>query len=541
MELRKKLSLGRPVSKISTTKNETLLTIDDKGNIRDIDTENFSVLKGLKSSLENSIWNHQVELSKDGEIFVYIVPNSSTALIYSISQKKRLYTLKDSRGIIKFVHTDNSHRYLVVGLDKGFVTVYDLQTGTEVKELPKLPNEITSIEFNDNNTVLAIGDSAGDISVFNFKNLKLITTFKNTHKIRQLTFLNATNVISLDSVNDISLWSVTDGKRVEKLINLKVKVSKISISLDRKFLFIATQFGRVILFHLETYYAVDRRFIKTTEPIVDIVSCKKTGDLIVGDSQGNIYFYQIYKDLTTFTRYLKLKKYEQAYEIANENPMIKLYREYHLLEEIWQKLFMAAEKQLEKGVEDTIRIELMLEDFSFVPEKKEIIDNIVKDFQFFVNLQNFFNDRNFYLAYDLVKKHPLLKKTNIYGEMEKIWNTHYGQAKDVIFKRGGQEVAEELLNKFRGISQKSVYIKELLDSNFVYDFTTVTKIENKFELEEIKTILKESHVNVIDIVYDPDKDGEAIRIILQAKTIEDKAHFERALVKNGYKFHTVEQ
>jgi hypothetical protein len=88
--------------------------------------------------------------------------------------------------------------------------------------------------------------------------------------------------------------------------------------------------------------------------------------------------------------------------------------------------------------------------------------------------------------------------------MEKIWNKQFDKAKEIIFKKGGDEVARRQIAQFRGVSEKAILIQKLFSERNIFllfqrrmaarDFSSVMDLikRNPFlrELPEYEQLLQ---------------------------------------------------
>ena len=252
------------------------------------------------------------------------------------------------------------------------------------------------------------------------------------------------------------------------MLEYNAVITKMVLSKDENFLFLSTIKGSVILYNLLEHKVVNMSYIFVSAPITNILTSLESGDVILSDAKGGIYFYSGEQDQVLLKKYIQARKYQEAYNLILKNDLLKFTQEAEILEMIWKKVLAKSKELLETGMKDTIKVELMLEPFAVVPEKKEIIDNILNDFKQFKLLLKFIDKESYYLAYDLVEKHQNLARTKAFKKLEAIWQEYFRRAKVKLFERNGEKEAKEILNKFAGVSEKAFAIRSLFQQKGVY-------------------------------------------------------------------------
>jgi hypothetical protein len=472
MKLKKKIHIKRPVINISATPSESLLVLDDMGNIREIGMNSYNALKGLKTSVpQNEILSNRVVFSKHGNLAIMSVPKRPMVVVFDLDNKKILHKVGQGyhQDEIISVAVDNQNNYFLTGGQDGRVILWSIQTGGQVFSLPRHRDNITAVSFSPDSQWVAVGDFTGDIHLTNISLMKSGSKpLSNSVSVTQLLFLSERHLISLDKSNTITLWNFRTSEKLKDLIKLQSDVTRIDTSLDGNFLFIGTNHGIVTLYNLVTHEVISRNFIQVEDTVTSFVSVASFGDLVISDAKGFIYFYNIYSDQKKLGRFIKNEKYKEAYALIETNEILRYTDEFKFLEEVWQKTIRKTEILLEKGHENITYIEVMLEPFEGVPEKHKKAQEIIEHFQAFGEFKKHISNKNFHLAYGMIGKYPEFKRTELYKKLEHFWDAQFKKAKAVVFKDGGEEKAKELLKYFRGISEKTFLLKQLMEQRSVF-------------------------------------------------------------------------
>jgi hypothetical protein len=470
MHLNEKIELKKAIVSMFVSDKNTLLTVDEGGNFREYSLEDYKMINSLKTKIRNTTWNRRISFSRNAKFLIYGMPSSSNIKVFSLETKEVLYEIEDGfhQNEILSTVTGAENKYFISTSRDGRAFLWNLKSGTSVFTFPKHFKPINIATFNSNNTLVATGSEDGQIQIYDITKMKQLKLIRYEEPIRSLEFLSDKYLISLDKSNKVILWRHLDGKQIKIMLEYNAVITKMVLSKDENFLFLSTIKGSVILYNLLEHKVVNMSYIFVSAPITNILTSLESGDVILSDAKGGIYFYSGEQDQVLLKKYIQARKYQEAYNLILKNDLLKFTQEAEILEMIWKKVLAKSKELLETGMKDTIKVELMLEPFAVVPEKKEIIDNILNDFKQFKLLLKFIDKESYYLAYDLVEKHQNLARTKAFKKLEAIWQEYFRRAKVKLFERNGEKEAKEILNKFAGVSEKAFAIRSLFQQKGVY-------------------------------------------------------------------------
>jgi hypothetical protein len=478
MTLREKIELKKAVVAMDITDDGNLLTVDEAGNFREYSLSDYSIQNSLKTQIENQTWTKRISFSNDGEYLVYGLPDSSHIDVFSLSTKESIYSITKGyhQGNIVSTTVDNEGRYLLTTSEDGRAFLWNLKSGSTVFSFPKQSKAVNTSAFSRDGHIVATGTEEGVINLLNISTMEEIGSMENDDPIRGLLFLSDKYLLSVDKKNNIILWRYSDRKKIKTLIEYKSTITKIALSHDEHFLFVTTIKGKVLLYNLMEHKIVNQSYITLKNPITNISITGENGDIAISDTKGSIEFYSAHEDQELLGRYIKAKKYKEAYNLVENNDMLKFTKEYEVLELVWKTVLKKSKALLESELKDTIKVELMLEPFTADPEKRDLIHGIISDFKEYAKLTQFISTQNYHLAYDVARKHPSLEKTKSFRKLESIWQDHFIRAKMKLFEQGGEEKARTILSKFAGVTEKAFTIKNLfLQKNIYLQFQHLLK------------------------------------------------------------------
>ena len=485
MTLTEKIELNRGIVSMDISENSSLLTVDEAGNFREYSLEDYSVINSLKTELPNSTWNRRVSFSKNGKYLIYGVPKSSNINVFSILDKEILYKIEAGyhQGEVISTVTGNENKYFISTSREGRAFLWNVQSGNSIFAFPKHTKPINIASFNQTNSIVATGSDDGTIQLYNISAMKPLKLIRHDAPIRGFIFLSDKYLISLDKKNQAILWRYGDGKEIKVMIEHNAVITKMVLSKDENFLFLSTIKGTVILYNLLEHKIVNLAYISIQTPITNIVVIPDSGNIIISDTKGSIFFYSAHNDEVILGKYIRAKRYQEAYQMILKNDLLKFTQQADILEMIWKRVLEKSKEMLEQEMKDTIKIELMLEPFTIIPEKREIVNNVLEDFKQYKLLIKFISKESYYLAYDIVAKYPSLDKTKAFKRLESIWQDYFRQAKSKLFEKNGEAEARAILSKFGGVNEKAFTIKNLfLQKNTYIEFQNLLKKDRYNEI-----------------------------------------------------------
>ncbi|WP_457564167.1 hypothetical protein, partial [Caminibacter sp.] len=236
------------------------------------------------------------------------------------------------------------------------------------------------------------------------------------------------------------------------------------------------------------------KFITLSELPSSITYVQENTTLWIGTLGGSIYIFDIYSDEKKLKEAVDTKKFDKVYELIKENPFLKRTKAFKEMDEIWNKSVSTAYRLMEKGEYD--KAKQILTPFLSVPQKRSIIQNILKDFAEFEKFKQAVLKRKYPLAYSLAAMYPAFRDTVYYKKMEDDWKKVFNKAKELIKIRGKEDEIRKLFMPFRGVSSKTPLIQALFNDKQLYEllrnYLLSKKFDKFFELVERNPFLYET-------------------------------------------------
>ena len=394
------------------------------------------------------------------------------------------------------------------------------------------------IAFSKNSNLVATASYDKTISIFNLVTMTPKVKFRtHTAPVMNLRFLKNNRLLSIDKDSIAIIWDIKSDKVIKRLEGIHDNVTQITTSGDDEFLFLGTSLGYVLLYDLKTYESLSAHYIKLSSKITALEFDRQKQLLIIGTEDGNILFYDIFQGKDRLHELLKQKDFEAIQKEADGNPILRYTEIYGLVSNLWDTVLQKAKRALEKG--DKEKAILLFKHFKNIPSKNTIMKNVMLEYEEFEKFSLMARQAKLMLAYGLANKHPMYKDSKIYKSLEINWKKTFLQAQKYALDPKGTEKAKEILSPYRGISEKTKLIQELLTKGEVYKRFKASigqkDFRISFELIKLNSFLKEFPEYEIlmayaDSLYIKSKklieDGDTHSAIKLLRVLEDFSDFK---------------
>jgi len=445
-----------------------LLVVDNDTTIRFLNKDDLSMSDGFKVNIHHERFKtNVVSFSNDGEYFATLTKDCRASRLYSVKTKKLITKVDRHHGEVSCVGIDPLNRYMFSCGDDGKTFAIDIKSGKLVLTLPPHVDTINDIAFTKNGNWVATASYDRKISVFSLVTMTAKEKLKaHSAPIMKLRFLNKNRLISVDKSSSAIIWNIHTKKVLSRLQGIHDDVTQIVTSTDDKFLFIGTQLGYVLVYDLETYEIISPKYIKLAAAISTLEFDKETNILYVGTDDGFIMCYDIYENLDTIKEMLKNKKFTDIQAVVDENPILSYTEVYRMVSNLWEHTLAKARVALENGNKE--KAVLLLSVFKHVPSKNKIIQKTIADYAEYDKFVKFAKEGKLALAYSLAKTFPIYKESKIYQSLEARWKKTLIQAQKYILDPRTAQKAKDIFMPYRGISEKTKLIQEVLTQSEVY-------------------------------------------------------------------------
>ncbi len=510
MEVVSTFNIKNPVLLIKTLDNGYLALIDSNTTLRLYSTKEYSLVGGFKSNISHQRdTGNFVDITAQGSFLATTLPSSAKAALFSVAKKTLLYSVERHHGDIESLAIEPNARYMATGGQDGKTFVWALKTARLAFTLPPHSDYVTVISFSDSGQFVATGSYDRTIHVQNLATMKPPLKLRgHSTAVMNIVFLPRMRLLSTDKEGKLIVWDIVHGNIVARLPKMSDDITALTLSDDKRFLFVGTKLGYISLYDLESYEQLKQRYMKLSERITSLGFVNRQYHLAVGTSEGNVTLYSLFGDETQLQTLVRNRAYKELYEMVENNPIMAHSKSYLSVESIWEKTVMQAKLFMEKG--DRKNTQALFAPFAEIPKKKSYITVFLANFEKFEQFKAHIHNKKYPLAYSMAHQYPEFKESKIFQQLELHWKKCFLEAQKLILQKGGEERARQVLVPFRGISDKAPAIQQLFSEQKMYLYfkklTATKEFKKIFEVLKIHPFLKEfseydSIMNYADSLY----------------------------------------
>lgn len=457
-----------PLLYLKLLDNNTLIAVDTQTTVRYLNPITLELLSGFKANiLHKDYANNVISFSNDGNYFATISEDTKESRLYNTQTKKMIAKVDRHHGSVSCVGIDPLGNYMFSGGDDGKTFVIDIKTGRLAFTMPMHIDTINDIAFNANSQLVATTSYDKKILLFN------LAVMAPKHKLRahnaaitKLLFLNFNRLVSVDKSSVAIVWDTHTGKSIARLEGIHDDVTQICRTNDGRFLFLGTKLGYILVYDLKSYQLISRKYIKLTQTITSLMMHDASHHLLIGMEDGTLQSYDIFQGQEQMSSVLKERRYTEIELLLENNPLLMYTKAYEVFSELWTKVYEKALYYLQK--EDTASANKLFAPFKEIPSKNKIMQKTLSEFTEFSKFALLVKQGKIALAYSLVNAHPIYKESELYRTLESQWKATFTLAQKHLLDPQGSEKVKEIFAPYRGVSEKTKLIQELVTKSDVY-------------------------------------------------------------------------
>ncbi len=468
MEVINSISVAKPVILLKILQNGELVVINSETIVRVLDRETLKLINGFKVGiLQKNYRTRVVDYSENGTYFTTLSSDARESLFYNAHTKKIIGTLNRHQGEVSCVGIDPLSRFMFSCGDDGKTFAIDTKSGKLVFTLPMHRDTVNDIAFSKNGNWVATVSYDRKVSLFNLVTMSPREKFTgHSAPVMKAQFLSTQKILTIDKKSTALVWNIYSGKIIKKLEGIHDDVTQITLAQEEQLLFLATELGYILLYELDTYKQLSQKYIKVASRITALTFDDFSKHLIVGTEDGFVSRYDIYEGQENLKKFLKGKNFEAIHEEIDKNPVLQFTKVAELVSNFWNHALEKAKAALEKSDKKTAQ--LLLKNFQNIPVKNTIIQKLFRDYENFSKFKQTAQEGKFSIAYNLVNTYPVYKESSIYKSLEQRWKKSLTAAQKLALNQKGIAKAQELLAPYRGITQKTKLIQEVMSKGEIY-------------------------------------------------------------------------
>jgi len=506
----KKKNFNNPIIFTKFLDITTLIVVDSESKISYLDINTFELKDSFSTNIKHQRYSTKVVgFTSYGDSFVSLGSDNKSIVLIDTKTKKIKQMQNRHKGEISCIAIEPKNRYIFTAGEDGKIFALDIETDKIAFNLPVHVDTVNDIAFSDNSQWVATASYDKKISLYNIAMMKPRFRLKaHQAPVCKLHFLSEYRLFSIDKSSVGIVWDMHDSKIITRVQGIHDDVLQITTNKDGTLLFLGTKLGYVLVYDINTYEIIDKRFIKLKSSITSMNYCSKNNNLIIGTESGELFLYDVFNGEDKINEFLEDKKYKELEEFVKDKQLLKYTPSYQIIITLWDKTLKVAKNFLGKNEKD--KAKQIFAQFMSVPSKRQAIDKLFEEYEEFDKFMLLVSKAKYSLAYSLVNKHPIYKETAVYKSMELRWKKDFLLAQKTLIKTKSADKVKEILAPYRGVSEKTKLIQGLLLNANVYERfkLLLQKKEYKtcFDLVDLHEYLKEYKEyqilqNVADKIY----------------------------------------
>jgi len=450
-------------NKVAVADQSKVFSIIDMSNMETIHT---FTLKGSYTHSEKK----SISFSPDGHYLAYSEKDQSVVRIIDIQAQKLYHSFPTQQNKIETLCFNPTSNYLIAGSLTGRVYLWNLFSTGQVSRLSSFPeyspsllpqtkvNYVSSVAFSPSGNLVATSGYGGSIVITNIHtevSPKRITP--NHIRINSLAFIHENLLCAGNIEGGLDIIDLNTSQIQKHYQTSLSDINNICVSQSGSFLFIAGHTKQVTLLDLKKEKIISNEYIRVKSKITRM----DIGDedlLIIGCEDGSINFFHLYPEDLLKLR-LNTSSYVQSHNLIQQFPLLQDSSLIQELESAWEETLAEAISMVEEN--DVKMAEKLLKRFDKVPSRTHTINEFQSLLTHYQRFKTAVEHENYALAYSMADHAPLLKKTEPYAHMEKIWDDTFLKAQAYVVKEKTHHLFK-VLEPFSRVSAKLCFIQVLL-------------------------------------------------------------------------------
>ena len=244
---------------------------------------------------KNSTMSHSLSWSPDGKFLANIHSGSSINITEASNSKIKTVLTRRYVKILSIAWSPNSNQIASVFKDK-IIAIWDVTNKNIIRSLEFRLDKITALSWSPNGKYLACA-SDREIHIWNTDSWEIIRKlFPNPRGITYISWSsNSEYLISSNPYSKLNIWSIDDGKKVNRFQNIALAANIVYLSPDGKYILGGYSNGLYRIFDSQVGILLHEIQMPSKENISSI-SWSPSGSILAGGTnKGNVNFWHIPK------------------------------------------------------------------------------------------------------------------------------------------------------------------------------------------------------------------------------------------------------
>ncbi|WP_300364857.1 hypothetical protein [Hydrogenimonas sp.] len=388
-------------------------------------------------------------------------------LVTNISSLSQSFRLRGHGGAINTIKFISDHR-LVAADKSGEIVVWDYFNSKVVKRLKKMLDEVTSFCTTPDDRFLFAADKNGLVSLYDL----------NTYEMLSLRYLSYSKSIKKIAYAKSGNYLIVGLENGEVTFNSPLKESaKMEEAIDSDDLVEAYRLAEEnpLLRYSSAYIRLEALWNDACEEAVKLLEegrrneARERLEPFSAESSKRLLTQQLLNDYREFERFktaVESRKYQLAYSLAAQYPMLKHNRYYARMEQEWEAVFSQAKKIiLQNGGEE--RVKELFKPFRGISGKSVLIQTLLAEKEIYKLFMKLVVKKDFKGAIELAKRYPAIRELKEYRKIERMAEAITQKAK-MELERGNYAETARLASRLIEFPDQRELAEELKEEANLY-------------------------------------------------------------------------
>ncbi|WP_300361713.1 hypothetical protein [Hydrogenimonas sp.] len=340
--------------------------------------------------------------------------------VTNISSLSRHFRLRGHGGAINVVKFIGGHR-LVAADKSGEIVVWDYFEQKVIKRLRKMLDEVTSFCVTPDDRFLFAADRSGLVSLYDLESYEMLSLrYLNYGKpIRKIAYAETGNylIVGLDNGEVTFNSPLKESDKMEEAIASGDLAEAYRLAEENPLLRYSRPYTRLQMLWEDAF---ERAIALLEEGRRE--EAKRVLEPFSADSAKRLSIQQLMQDYRMYEKFktaVENRKYQLAYSLAAQYPMLKRNRHYRKMEEEWRSVFAKAKKIiLQNGGEERVRE--LLKPFRGISSKSVPIQTMLAEREIYKLFMKLVQKRDYKGAIELAKRYPAIRELEEYRKIERL-------------------------------------------------------------------------------------------------------------------------
>lgn len=247
----------------------------------------------------NRIWTQKTNISPFSLVYnpqsnhLFLGERDGFVSVYDANSGKEIKRIKPSDASIYAIVISPDGKRIFIADEIGFIKALNAETLTEIFSIKTHTNITKTLDVSPDGKILASGNNDKSVKLFNAETgEELLTLNGNTKPLYKVVFSADGEFLASGGADDIArIWRVSDGKLVHKLSGMSGGIFALSFSPDGKRLATSSDLGIIRLWNTETGSQV--LAFSASQKIINQLWFSKDGNTLMSfDMSGKLSFWE---------------------------------------------------------------------------------------------------------------------------------------------------------------------------------------------------------------------------------------------------------